>query len=292
MTGLAVSGRTGLLDRLPWQANAASAMPPATDPVILARDTRASDARDGARTTGRETVRPRLGDGPATGVEVTPGAGIPGFPPPPAAPRTGDGSAMHGSAAAGVGDHVTEATFYRVADGADAIGLSNAARHMRHYLGNSGQTLWVDPARMAADMPRHAAILDAAFQRDVVAVARARVAADWTGETMTFRITTPWRSDAYATKADSQDWFFAVGGYSYAHTAAVTVRPDAQGRPVISIEASRHIFDRYNWDEGKAVTIAGVTVNDRQLGRLHEAGLAREYEVRGTMRLDPVTLRP
>lgn len=43
-----------------------------------------------------------------------------------------------------------------------------------------------------------------------------------------------------------------------------------------------HIFDRYNWDQGKAVTLAGMTVKDEQLGRLHRVGLAREYDVNGT----------
>jgi hypothetical protein len=291
MADLAISARPALADRPSLRLDTGAAVAPATDPVVLARDARASDTRDGVRTTGRDTIRPRTGSGPATGVEVTPGPGMPGYPAPPARGAR-DGSAAHGTVAATFGDHLTESTFYRVADGADTIGLNNAARHMRHYLGNSGQMLWVDPAQMAADMPRNAALMDAAFQRDVVAVAQATVAANWSGQPMTFQITTPWRSDTYATRSDSQDWFFAVGGFSYAHTAAVTVRPDSNGRPVISIEANRHIFDRYNWDEGKAVTIAGITVNDRQLGRLHEAGLAQEYEVRGTTRLDPVTIRP
>lgn len=289
MTDLSISAIRAERLQEPAPQPLADPPPPATDPVVASRT---SDARDGVRTTGRESIRPRLGDGPATSVEITPGPGMPGYPTPPAAPATGDGSAAHGSARPGPGEHLTEATFYRVADAADTIGMNNAARHMRHYLGNSGDTLWVDPARMAADMPRNAALMDAAFQQDVVARARAHVAANWTGETMHFQITTPWRSDTYATQADSSDWFYAVGGYSYAHTASVTVRADQNGRPVITIEADRHIFDRYNWDEGKSVTIAGIRVTDEQLGRLHETGLAREFEVRGTTRLDPVTIRP
>lgn len=170
--------------------------------------------------------------------------------------------------------------------------MNNAARNMRHFLGNSGATLWVDPARMMQDMPRNAALMDAGFQRDIVAQAQAHVAANWDGTAMSFGLTTPWRSDTYATRADSQDWFFAVGGFSYAHTASIRVGPDADGNPIIRIEAQRHVFDRYNWDEGKSVTIAGITVRDEQLGRLHETGLAQEYEVRGTTRLAPVTIRP
>lgn len=274
-------------DRAP-QPLADPAPLPATDPVVASR---ASDARDGVPTAGRVSIRPRLGDGPATSVEITAGPGMPGYPTPPAAPATGDGSAAHGSARPGPGEHLTEATFHRVADAADTIGMNNAARHMRHDLGNSGETLWVDPARMAADMPRNAALMDAAFQQDVVARAQARVAANWTDEPMHVRITTPWRSDTHATQADSRDRFYAVGGYSDAQAASVTVRADQSGRPVIAIEANRHIFDRYNWDEGKSGTIAGIRVTDEQLARLHETGLAHAFEVRGTTRLDPVTIR-
>ncbi|MBE7451440.1 MAG: hypothetical protein HS111_21840 [Kofleriaceae bacterium] len=42
------------------------------------------------------------------------------------------------------------------------------------------------------------------------------------------------------------------------------------------------MFDRYNWDQGKSVTIAGITVRDEQLGRLHRVGLAREFDVEGS----------
>lgn len=42
-----------------------------------------------------------------------------------------------------------------------------------------------------------------------------------------------------------------------------------------------HVYDRYNWDEGKSVTIAGVVISDTTLGRLHKAGIAQEYNVEG-----------
>ncbi len=244
---------------------------------------RASDARDGARTTGRDSIRPGRGDGPAlpTDSTVTPGSAQPGFPNPPPAPATGDGSGAHGSEAAGIGDHLNEAGFYRVADAADAMGLDNAARHMRHYLGNTGETLQIDPAQLASDIPAIGAEMDTAFETNVRAQAEAYVEANYTGEPMQFTIETPWTS-TYATKALSQDWFYAVGGFSYAHTATVTVTPGENGAANVSIESEIHVFDRYNWDAGKGVNIGPIRIGDEQLGRMHEAGLAQEYEVRGT----------
>lgn len=51
--------------------------------------------------------------------------------------------------------------------------------------------------------------------------------------------------------------------------------------PQIEMLFTMHVHDRYNWDQGKAVTIAGITVKDEQLGRLHRVGLAQEYDVDG-----------
>lgn len=244
---------------------------------------RASDARDGVRTTGRDSVRPGLGDGPATPGEstITPSPNMPGFPQPPAAPQSGDGSGAHGSRSATVGDHINEAGFYRVADAADAMGLDNAARHMRHYLGNSGETFQIDPNAIRNDIPAIRQEIDASFQTNVRDAAALHVRENYAGQPMQFSITTPWTS-TYADKALSQDWFFAVGGFSYAHTATVTVTPGRNGAAEVRIESDLHVFDRYNWDEGKGVDIGPFRIGDEQLGRMHEAGIAREFEVRGS----------
>jgi hypothetical protein len=43
-------------------------------------------------------------------------------------------------------------------------------------------------------------------------------------------------------------------------------------------------YDRYNWDEGKKVTIFGIEVTDRFMGEFHRQGLAREYDYFGATR--------
>lgn len=247
------------------------------------RSDRASDTRDDVRTTGRDSVRPGRGDGPATPNDstITPSPNMPGFPQPPAAPATGDGSGPHGSSSATIGDHINEAAFYRVADAADGMGLDNAARHMRHYLGNSGETLQIDPNGIRNDIPAIGREMDASFQTNVRQAAEAHVRENYNGQPMQFSITTPWTS-TYASKELSQDWFYAVGGFSYAHTATVTVTPGANGEAQVSVDSDVHVFDRYNWDEGKGVDIGPFRIGDEQLGRMHEAGIAQEFEVRGS----------
>ncbi|MET0387542.1 MAG: hypothetical protein ABW321_16345, partial [Polyangiales bacterium] len=44
------------------------------------------------------------------------------------------------------------------------------------------------------------------------------------------------------------------------------------------------VFDRYNWDRGKKVTILTVKVTDDFMGEFHRQGLAREYDCVGSVR--------
>ena len=258
-----------------------SPAPPATQPVAASRG-------DAARNVGRGSVRPTIGDGVGEPT-VADKPGLPPFPRPPVAPSTGDGSGVHGARSPSFGDRLFKQVAYRAADAADAIGLNNAARHMRQYLGNSGAPLAVDPDRMRRDMPKIASAMDSSFNSQVRDVALAKVARDYGGRPIEFQVTTPW-NNAYATKGQSQDWFYAIGGFSYAHTANVKVTPNADGSAHVEITSQLNVFDRYNWDGGKAVTIGPITVTDDQMGQLHKVGLAQEYEVRGTARGPGVSL--
>jgi hypothetical protein len=236
---------------------------------------------DDARNTGRGDVRPTLGNGAAIPPKIADAPGFPAFPTPPAAPKTGDGSGVHGAKDPSIGDRLFKQVAYRAADAADAIGMNNAARHMRHYLGNSGATVNIDPSKLRDAIPRIGTAMDANFNSQVRDVALAKVKAEYTGKPMQFQITTPWKND-YATKGESQDWFYAVGGFSYAHTATVTVTPGKDGSAQVHIDSKLNVFDRYNWDGGKSVKIGPITVTDDQMGELHKTGIAREFEVRGT----------
>lgn len=88
-----------------------------------------------------------------------------------------------------------------------------------------------------------------------------------------------WQS-FYATKSQSSDWFYSLGGFSYSVTGVV----EKSGSELsgTTLRYLVHIFDRYNWDSGKAVDIGPFHFEDKELGNLHLKGLAREYVVRGT----------
>ncbi len=84
----------------------------------------------------------------------------------------------------------------------------------------------------------------------------------------------------YATKSQSSDWYYSLGGFSYSVTGVVEKSGSELARTTLRYQV--HIFDRYNWDSGKSVDIGPFHFEDKELGNLHLKGLAREYVVRGT----------
>ncbi|MFI5649625.1 hypothetical protein ACIA71_00220 [Streptomyces anulatus] len=65
-------------------------------------------------------------------------------------------------------------------------------------------------------------------------------------------------------------------------TGVVTAVPGADGKPEVSIDYQVNVWDRYNWDPGKATPIGPTTVTDADMARLHTTGLAREFDMRGS----------
>ncbi len=203
---------------------------------------------------------------------------IPPAPADPPAPAEGDGIGRHGSQSPGFGDRVDEAKFYTMAVTAGEIGLVNAERGLRHYLGNSGNVLNVAPEKMMSGLSEFRDAVKALAQNQAVAAYRGISGAS--GE-KSFR--SSWEG-FYATKDQSWDWYFAIGGFSYSVTGVVTKASGGGG----SLKYRVHIFDRYNWDAGKSVDIGPFHFEDRELGRLHLKGLAKEYTVRGSSGVNEV----
>ncbi|KAF1948821.1 hypothetical protein CC80DRAFT_511024 [Byssothecium circinans] len=202
---------------------------------------------------------------------------IPGAPADPPKPADGDGIGPYKSKDAGWKDHLSKTKFFSIAVAAGEIGLNNAERGMRHYLDNSGKDLNVAPGPMMKDLPKFREAAQALAQNEATAAYKA--ISEATGS-KTF--SSKW-STYYATKDQSWDWFYAIGGFSYSVTGVVT---KASGGG--SLQYRIHIFDRYNWDAGKSVDIGPFHFEDRELGELHLKGLAREYVVRGSGEVNEV----
>ncbi|MEV4239074.1 hypothetical protein AB0J47_28285 [Nocardia sp. NPDC049737] len=163
---------------------------------------------------------------------------------------------------------------------ADAQGLTHASKHLRHYLDNSGTDLILDPDQILND--------DSTLKRfaeDIVARSILKIA-DQAAVSNSYENSIPFQSgwDGYTFDSSSQrDWFLAIGSMHVAASGVVTVhRPDNGAQPRVTVYYAIHLHDRYNWDGQKSTKIAGVNVTDRQLGALHTAGLAQEFEQYGS----------
>ena len=148
---------------------------------------------------------------------------------------------------------------------------------MQHYLGNSGRDLNVTPGPMMKDLPKFRDAARALAQNQATnaynTISQANGSSTFSSKWSTY----------YATKDQSWDWYYAIGGFSYSVTGIVT-KASSGG----SLRYQIHIFDRYNWDAGKSVDIGPFHFEDRELGELHLKGLAREYVVRGSGEVNEV----
>lgn len=158
--------------------------------------------------------------------------------------------------------------------------LVNAERNLRHYLDNSGSDLAIAPEQIMDGLPQFRDSVKALAQNQATAAYKLIPASG--GEKA---FTSSWKS-FYATKDQSVDWYFALGGFSYSVTGVVIKSASAVGTG--SLKYKVHIFDRYNWDAGKSVDIGPFHFEDTELGNLHLKGLAREYNIRGTSGVNSV----
>lgn len=94
----------------------------------------------------------------------------------------------------------------------------------------------------------------------------------------------------------SPNWFSAVGGYAAWGKGRAFMR-ESGGRRSYRFEMSYKVSDRYNWDGNKGVELDvgewlggtgdvdfSMTVTDEELAVFHRQGLAREFDMHGSLR--------
>lgn len=99
--------------------------------------------------------------GAANGVAVVPG------PPPEPIPDAGAGELDSDPWWSRIDDAVTKQAVIAAAAAAEAIGWTDAARHLRHYLDGSGEDLIVDPATIMRDTPRFRSTVDETVRNEI-----------------------------------------------------------------------------------------------------------------------------
>ena len=151
---------------------------------------------------------------------------------------------------------------------ANVWGYHDAAKHLRHYLNNTGNDLEIDLARFIREVPSAQPIIDEE-------ISMAKNFAETIKDKNSFKISSSRTTEGYATK-DTPNWFYAVGGYSLYGKGEVSLCND-EYTMIFTI----YFDDRYNWDAGKGVKIFGYPISDVSLGRLHQVGLGQEFNIKG-----------
>ncbi|MFJ9863137.1 hypothetical protein [Streptomyces sp. NPDC101165] len=167
-----------------------------------------------------------------------------------------------------------------MANGGDFMGHTDAARNMDHYLRGTGTTLDLDVDRMMQDDAELRRVAEGGI-RDHQDEWRQKALDAYQksgGKPVTIPVETPGTGYTHTDR----NWYLAIGSASTNATGAVTVVPGADGKPKISLDYQVNVWDRYNWDPGKATPIGPTTVTDADMARLHTTGLAKEYDMRGS----------
>ncbi|MFJ9184052.1 hypothetical protein ACIRQO_13400 [Streptomyces anulatus] len=170
-----------------------------------------------------------------------------------------------------------------IATGGDVTGEVAASRNMQHYLSGTGEPLDLDVNRIL-----HA---DSGFRTDVGTLHIAENQEAWRQKALDEfekaggdrTVVVPVESQAIGRTFGADEWFHAVGSHQQNVSGMVTVSPGDGGKPQVSLDYQVNVWDRYNWDSGKATTFpGGVTIPDDDMGRLHKVGFAQEFDMRGS----------
>ena len=151
----------------------------------------------------------------------------------------------------------------------------DAVKHMAHYLNNSGNPLTIDLEGMVAEVPSAKLRFETEVERIKLYVQQLPPG--------TFDVTSTHAVNGYNGKGESTNWFFAVGGYSVWTKGRATITGSGPKHDC-KLELEYKFYDRYNWDGGKKVTIAGIEITDEAMGEFHRQGLAQEYDEIGAFR--------
>jgi hypothetical protein len=151
----------------------------------------------------------------------------------------------------------------------------DAVKHMLHYLNNTGSPLTIDLEGMVAEVPSAKVLFDLEVAKIKAYAERLPPGAH--------DITSTHAVNGYNLQRESKNWFFAVGGYSVWTKGHATVTGTGSGHDV-KLDLEYKFYDRYNWDGGKFVTIAGIRISDETMGEFHREGMAHEYDEVGSLR--------
>lgn len=202
-----------------WRARPADLDPTIVERVAIEYNMALGQLRDSYEIALRALAKTLTG---------IPRAFVPGgyadIPPPPPEPESDEGAGEFDSDPwwSIVDDLAKQALAYDAADAAEALGYTDAARHLRHYLDESGDDLTVDPDHIMRDVPSFQSAVDQTVATEIDRIAQDAAASGQYGQPVQF--STDWQGH-YLTEQENPNWFYAMGGIQYSTTGVVTVHP-------------------------------------------------------------------
>ncbi len=154
----------------------------------------------------------------------------------------------------------------------------NASKHMDHYFGNSGRDYTIDLEDMIRSTDRAKETMVAETRQAFRFIQQLPVG--------THQFTSKFAESSYNYQSETNDWFFAIGGYSYWGKGTARISEQG-GQRRYDVEFHYHFYDRYNWDGGKKVRIPvpfsdeKIIITDEFMQEFHRQGLAQEFDCYG-----------
>ncbi|WP_299300389.1 WXG100 family type VII secretion target [uncultured Brachybacterium sp.] len=223
------------------------------------------------------------------------GRGVPGTtadaPEPPAWSPKDEGSGEWDTQEPTDEDRETMDLIEKLIFGGRVVGNGAASDNLQHYIDNTGEDKDIDVDDMMSSVPSFGTAVSESQQaigQEAIDQAQASGA---TGP-VTFPVNTDW-TGGKADKSVSEKYFYATGSFDYNLNGTVTAYPPGTpgGEWTYEMSTNVNVRDRYNWDVGKGVTVDVpdwvpgmpdvVSIPDEQMGSLHKAGMAREYNIVG-----------
>jgi len=152
----------------------------------------------------------------------------------------------------------------------------DAVKHMYNYFDNSGLKYTIDLQDMIDDVQDAKTVYENEINNAKQFVQTLPVG--------THNITSNTAAGGYNLKEKNWNWFYAVGGYSAWIKGVAKVELDKSGKRKYRLDDEYKVADRYNWDIGKKVEIFGVTITDKFMGEFHLQGLAKEFDMEGSIK--------
>ena len=148
----------------------------------------------------------------------------------------------------------------------------DAANHLSHYFGNTGEELKVDAKRFFQECPGARRLF----------LKWLRSAFDYVNQLPEgeheFSLTG--NDAAECKKEESVNWYYATGGFNayFRGVAYVDERLTPSWR---TLTLTTQYYDRYNWDMGDSFVINNKETLESNMGEFHLMGLAKEYDLSG-----------